>query len=65
MRQRLLIYVFQSISTVEELADISANVVLDTKLSTWMLLHKSAYIKNHIVKNNKLLPILYSFLELL
>lgn len=44
----------QSVSTVEEFADISSNLLLNQVSSTWMVIDKINKIDHSIVKKNKL-----------
>ena len=56
---------FQAVTTMEELADVAADVVLQDEATTWVLVYELANIKNELVKNNKLASIDNSLLKLL
>ncbi len=47
--------VFQYITSVEELADVSTDMEVDQKLTTWVVSSEALHIKNHIIENAELL----------
>ena len=46
--------VFQYISSVEELADVTTDMEVYQKLTAWVVSSKALHIKNHIVENAEL-----------
>lgn len=38
--------VFQAVATMEKLADVSANVVLENEAATWVLINEFANVKH-------------------
>jgi len=52
----------KSIGSIEELANISTNVVIKKELSTWMMVSKFTNIKDHIIKQHQFFAVSYSLL---
>lgn len=47
--------VFQTITSVEELTNVSANILIERKLAAWMMNNELGDIKHHLIENDKLL----------
>ena len=47
--------VFQYITSVEELANVTTDMEVDQKLTTWVVSSEALHIKNHIIENAELL----------
>jgi hypothetical protein len=56
--------VFQNIPTIKVFANISPNVLLNNKLSSWMIALEICNIEHHIVQNYKLFSLFDTILEL-
>lgn len=56
--------VVESVTSVEEFAHVSANVVVDKECTTWMILAIPRNIKDKVVKDNKLVAIFDLLFEL-
>lgn len=57
--------VFKGISTVEKLADVSADVVLDKESPAWVLSHEFRDIKDQVIKDDKVFSTEHTLVELL
>ena len=53
-----LTLVFERVATIEELADVATDVVLESKVASWVLTHEPRNIKHKIVKDHELLSFL-------
>lgn len=53
-----LTLVFERVATIEELANVATDVMLESKQASWMLTHEPRDIKDKIVKDHKLLSFL-------
>lgn len=58
-----LTLVFERVATVEELAYVATDVVLECKVASWMLVHEPRDIKDKIVKDHELLSFLQQSLK--
>lgn len=55
---------FQAIGSIEELADISADIVLKAEFTSRVLIKERTKIDDHIVQNHQFLPFLHPLLKL-
>ena len=56
--------ILKTVAAVEKLADVSSNILEQSKLATRVVQHESTNIKNHLVKNDKLLAAFYGSVKL-
>lgn len=54
---------FELITAIKEFADVSADVVSENKLATWMMFDKVSDIYHKVVKNHKLSEVLIDLFE--
>ena len=57
------IYVLKTVSAVEELGDISADVGLETERATWMFAHERTQVENHVIQKTELFALSDSGIE--
>lgn len=56
--------VLQAVATVKELANITSDVMLENKATTWVLIDELVHVKDILIKNDKLAAIDKSLLEI-
>lgn len=56
--------IFKWISTIKKFADVSANIMFDWKLASWMFAHECFNVKYQIVKQNKFFSVFDTVVEL-
>ena len=57
--------ILEAVATVEELADVTADVVLEHEAAAWVLVNELVNVEDEFVQNDKLAPVDKSLLELL
>ena len=55
--RRAVHVVFKAVATVEELADVTADVVLEHEAATWVLVNELVNVEDELVQNDKLASI--------
>ena len=65
MDLNLTIYILQRVPAIEELTDISANIMGNTEGASRVLMHELAHIKDQVIKDYQLLPVRYHTAEIL
>ena len=60
---RIVAVAVEGVSTVEEFADVAADIVLEEEGATGVCICVRGDVDDHIVEDNELFTIIYSFLE--
>jgi hypothetical protein len=60
-----LVLVFQSVSSIEELADVTSDVVLESEETARVLAHELGDIEDEVIEDHKLISFLKSVCEVL
>lgn len=59
-----VVIILQTVSAIEEFADISSYVMIQWKVTTWMVSHERTNFKHHFIKNNQFSSISDELLKL-